>query len=221
MDSSQKSGEMAININETKSAEIKPSKSKSGKGKAAALGPPIIVAATKATSDPKGGWKRGVGIFDFVLRLAAIGAALAATATMGTTDQTLPFFTQFLQFQASYDDLPAFTYFVIANGVASAYLVLSLPFSIVCIVRPHVVGARLLLLILDTVMVALTTSGAAAAASIVYLAHNGNPNTNWNAICQQFNDFCQRVSGAVVASFITALIFVFLVVLSAVALRRN
>ena len=71
------------------------------------------------------------------------------------------------------------------------------------------------------VMVALTTSGAAAAASIVYLAHNGNPNTNWNAICQQFNDFCQRVSGAVVASFITALIFVFLVVLSAVALRRN
>ncbi|KAK1398612.1 Casparian strip membrane protein 1 [Heracleum sosnowskyi] len=212
MDSSQKSGEMAINITESKST----------KGKSAAVAPAtIVVATTKATETPKGGWKRGVGIFDFLLRICAIGAALAAAATMGTTDQTLPFFTQFLQFQASYDDLPAFTYFVIANGIASAYLVLSLPFSIVCIVRPHIVGARLLLLILDTVMVALTTSGAAAAASIVYLAHNGNPNTNWNAICQQFNDFCQRVSGAVVASFIAAFIFMFLVILSAVALRRN
>lgn len=70
-------------------------------------------------------------------------------------------------------------------------------------------------------MVALTTAAAAAAAAIVYLAHNGNSNTNWAAICQQFTDFCQKVSGAVVASFIAALIFMFLVVLSAVALRRS
>lgn len=211
MDSSQKSGEMAINITESKST----------KGKAATVAPATIVATTKAAQSPQGGWKRGVAIFDFILRLSGIAAALAAAATMGTTDQTLPFFTQFFQFQASYDDLPAFTFFVIANGIASGYLVLSLPFSIVCIVRPHIVGARLLLLILDTVMVALTTAAAAAAAAIVYLAHNGNSNTNWVAICQQFTDFCQKVSGAVVASFIAALIFMFLVVLSAVALRRS
>ncbi|KAK4399963.1 Casparian strip membrane protein 3 [Sesamum angolense] len=89
------------------------------------------------------------------------------------------------------------------------------------IVRPHATGIKLLLLILDTVLVAFTTAAAAAAAAIVYLAHNGNSNTNWLAICQQFTDFCQRVSGAVVASFIAAAIFIFLVVLSAVALRRH
>ncbi|GFQ05890.1 casparian strip membrane protein 2 [Phtheirospermum japonicum] len=183
----------------------------------------VYAATTKAAAaEPRrGGWKRGVSIFDFILRICALAAALAATATMGTTDQTLPFFTQFFQFQASYDDLPAFTFFVVANGIASGYLVLSLPFSIVAIVRPHAAAVKLLLIIFDTVMVAFTAAAAAAAAAIVYLAHNGNSKTNWFAICQQFNDFCQRVSGAVVASFVAAVILIFLVVLSALALRNH
>lgn len=42
-------------------------------------------------------------------------------------------------------------YFVIAMALVGGYLVLSLPISIVTIVRPHAVGPRLLLLILDTV----------------------------------------------------------------------
>ncbi|KAJ9699557.1 hypothetical protein PVL29_008243 [Vitis rotundifolia] len=193
----------AINIAETKSASA------------------TIVGTTKAVQHPQAGLKRGLAIFDFILRLSAIGAALAATATMGTTDQTLPFFTQFFQFQASYDDLPAFTFFVIANAIASGYLFLSLPFSIVCIVRPNAVGARLLLVICDTVMVALTIAAAAAAAAIVYLAHNGNSNANWVAICQQFDDFCQSVSGAVVASFIAAVLFMLMIVLSAFSLRKH
>ncbi|XP_022860804.1 casparian strip membrane protein 3-like [Olea europaea var. sylvestris] len=207
MDSTKSSGETEINITE----------SKSGKGKA----PATYTAMTKATPYRQGGWKRGISIFDFILRICALVAALAATTTMGTSDESLPFFTQFFQFQASYDDLPTFMFFVVANAIASGYLVLSLPFSIVCIVRPHAAGAKLLLLIFDTVLVGFTTAAAASAAAIVYLAHNGNSNTNWFAICQQFTDFCQRVSGAVVASFIAAVIFIFLVMLSAVALRRH
>ncbi|XP_055832180.1 casparian strip membrane protein 3-like [Solanum dulcamara] len=210
MDSKSTSYETAINMSETESI----------KQKSSSAAP--IVATTKAIShNQKGGWRRGVAIFDFILRVCALVTTLAAATTMGTTDETLPLFTQFFQFQASYDDLPAFSYFVVANAIASAYLVLSLPFSIVCIVRPHLVGVKLLLLILDTVMVAFTTAAAAAAAAIVYLAHNGNSTTQWVAICQQFGDFCQRVSGAVVASFIAAFIFIILVVFSAVALRRH
>ncbi|XP_030521115.1 casparian strip membrane protein 3-like [Rhodamnia argentea] len=188
------------------------------KGKAAAGAVPPPVAAARVG---RGGWKKGVAVFDFLLRLLATGAALAAATTMGTTDQTLPFFTQFFQFQASYDDLPVFTFFVIANAGASAYLVLSLPFSIVCIVRPQAIGPRLLLLVFDTIFVALTTAAASSAAAIVYLAHNGNANANWLAICQQFNHFCQQVSGAVVASFVAALTFIFLVDLSTICLKRN
>lgn len=191
------------------------------KGKAVAGAALPVVVSSKATPHPQGGWKRGFAIFDFVLRLCAIAIALAATAIMGTTEQTLPFFTQFFQFQAQYNDLPTFTFFVIANAIASGYLVLSLPFSIVCIVRPHLVGPRLFLIIVDTVMVGLTMAAAAAAAAIVFLAQNGNSNANWPAICQQYDNFCQSITQAVEASFAAAVIFILLVVFSSLTLRRN
>jgi uncharacterized protein (TIGR01569 family) len=70
------------------------------------------------------------------------------------------------------------------------------------------------------VALTLSTAAAAAAAAIVYLAHNGNSNTNWLAICQQFGDFCQQVSGAVVAAFVSVVVFVFLIFLSALSIRK-
>ena len=71
------------------------------------------------------------------------------------------------------------------------------------------------------VALALTTAGAASATAIVYLAHNGNTSANWIAICQQFTDFCQSVSGAVVASFIAVVLFMLLVMMSALVLRKH
>ncbi|CAA7026765.1 unnamed protein product [Microthlaspi erraticum] len=167
-----------------------------------------------------GGYKRGLSIFDFLLRLGAIVAALAAAATMGTSDETLPFFTQFLQFQASYDDLPTFQFFVIAIAIVAGYLVLSLPFSVITIIRPLAVAPRLLLLVLDTAALVLSTAAGSAAAAIVYLAHNGNQNTNWLPICQQFGDFCQKTSGSVVAAFASVTFIAILVVISGVSLKR-
>lgn len=76
--------------------------SRERKGKAPLL--PVVVHQGRAA-----GYKRGAAIFDLILRISAVAAALAATVTMATTEQTLPFFTQFFQFQASYDDLPTFT----------------------------------------------------------------------------------------------------------------
>ncbi|KAK7847452.1 casparian strip membrane protein 1 [Quercus suber] len=156
---------------------------------AVAKGKAPLVAIVKQEQG-KGGWKRGVAIFDFLLRLGAIITALAAASTMGTSDETLPFFTQFFQFQASYDDLPTF------------HIHRSPPSS-----RTKSAPTRF-------------GHTAAAAAAIVYLAHNGNSNTNWLAICQQYGDFCQKVSGAVVAAFVSVVVFVFLILLSALAIRK-
>ncbi|XP_073148017.1 casparian strip membrane protein 1-like [Henckelia pumila] len=168
-----------------------------------------------------GSYKRAIGIFDVILRISAATAALAATITMGTTEETLPFFTQFFQFQASYDDLPAFTFFVIAMSIVTGYLVLSVPFAIVCVARPLATAPRVLLIVCDTLTVTLATSAASSSAAIVYLAHIGNSGANWLAICPQFSGFCQRASGAVVAAFVAVVLILFLVVLSALALRKN
>ncbi|WJX17925.1 hypothetical protein P8452_07783 [Trifolium repens] len=168
-----------------------------------------------------GGWKKGIAIMDFILRLGAVAAALGAAATMGMSDQTLPFFTQFFQFEASYDSFTTFQFFVISMALVAGYLVLSLPFSIVAIVRPHATGPRLFLIILDTVFLTLATASGASAAAIVYLAHNGNQDTNWIAICNQFGDFCAQTSGAVVSSFVAVVILVVLIVMSALALGRH
>ncbi|PRQ19405.1 putative casparian strip membrane protein [Rosa chinensis] len=232
--------------------------SSSSRSKVAAKGEAYHVMRVLA-ADPKhdhvkgAGWKKGVAVLDFILRLGATAAALGAALTMASSEQTLPFFTQFFQFSAGYDDMPTFMYvdvvscphlphnsyvipiimlssqltryliyrfFVIAMAIVSGYLVLSLPFSIVTIVRPQLVAPRLLLLIFDTLALTLNTSAAAAAAAIVYLAHNGNSDANWLAICQQFTDFCQQTSGAVVSAFVAVVMFTALILLSAVALRK-
>jgi uncharacterized protein (TIGR01569 family) len=71
------------------------------------------------------------------------------------------------------------------------------------------------------IVLALLTAAAAAATAIVALAHNGNERANWVPICMQFHGFCQRTSGAVVASFLSVFIFVLLVVLAAFAIRKR
>lgn len=100
MDSKQSNDE-AVLIPKTKS-----------KGKAVlvdASPAPAAVRTTKATLVRRVGWRKGVAIFDFVLRLFAAGAAFGAAASVGQAEQVLPFFTQFLQFHAEYNDLPALT----------------------------------------------------------------------------------------------------------------
>ncbi|KAL0343866.1 UNVERIFIED_CONTAM: Casparian strip membrane protein 1 [Sesamum angustifolium] len=166
------------------------------------------------------GASRGVAILDFILRLAGIVATLASAIAMATTNESLPFFTQFIRFRAKYNDLPTFTFFVAANSVVCAYFVLSLALSIFHILRSGAQNSRVVLIFFDVIILSLLTAGASAAAAITHLAHKGNVQANWSAICQQYNSFCERVSGSLVGSFIGILVLMLLIVLSAVALSR-
>ncbi|CAI9752708.1 unnamed protein product [Fraxinus pennsylvanica] len=170
---------------------------------------------------PKTAENRGISILDLIMRIVAIIGTLGSAIAMGTTNESLPFFTQFIRFRAEYNDLPAFRYFVVANSIVTAYLILSLALSIFHIVKSGARVTRTVLIIFDMAMLAFLTSGASAAAAIVYLAHKGNTRVNWFAICQQFNSFCERVSGSLVGSFIAILVLMLLILLSAIALSRN
>ncbi|XP_006338436.1 casparian strip membrane protein 3-like [Solanum tuberosum] len=170
-------------------------------------------------SKPKG--NRGISFLDFIMRIVAILGTLGSAIAMGTTNETLPSFEQFIRFKAEYKNLPTFTFFVVANGIVSAYLAVSLVLSILHIVMSGARITRVVLIFFDTVMMAFLTSGASAAAAIVYLAHKGNASANWIAICQQYNSFCDRASGSLVGSFIGVLVFLLIIILSALALSRN
>ncbi|PWA51887.1 casparian strip membrane protein 1 [Artemisia annua] len=164
---------------------------------------------------------RGIAILDFFLRLIAIIGTLASAIAMATTNQTLPFFSQFVRFRAKFNDLPSFTFFVVASSIVSAYLILSLAISILHIVKAHAVNSRILLLFLDTAAMGLLMAGSAAATAIVQLAHNGNNKVNWFSICQQYNDFCKRVSGSLIGSYAGVVMLIILILLSGVALSRR
>lgn len=164
---------------------------------------------------------RGISILDLILRVIAIAGTLGSAIAMGTTDETLPVFTQLVRFQAQYDDFTSFRVFVIVNASVCGYLVLSLPLSIFHIVKSRAAISRLVLIFLDTIMLALLTAGASAASAIVYLAHNGNSSANWSAICQNFQNFCQKISGSLIGSFGADLLLALLIILSGVALSRH
>ncbi|KAE8781067.1 Casparian strip membrane protein 1 [Hordeum vulgare] len=197
---------------------------------AAPSAPPAAAPAAAATTAPRkfpmpffqrsDRGSRCMAFLDFLLRIAAFGPALAAAIATGTSDETLSVFTEFFQFRARFDDFPAFLFLMVASAIAAGYLLLSLPFSAVVVLRPQTTVLRLLLLVCDTIMLGLLTA-AGAAAAIVDLAHSGNERANWVPICMQFHGFCRRTSGAVVASFLSVFIFVLLVILAAFSIRKR
>ncbi|KAG6500443.1 hypothetical protein ZIOFF_040288 [Zingiber officinale] len=145
----------------------------------------------RKTAKGVGGCKRVLAFLDFVLRLCGIAATLVAAVTMGTTNETLPFFTQLFQFRANFTDLPA----------------LLLPRALHSLLdRRH-----------------RSPTGHLPKASSLYLrfTHNGSSEANWVAICLQFDGFCQRISGAVVAAFIAVVFFMALLLISGLLLRKR
>ncbi|CAN6239454.1 unnamed protein product [Urochloa humidicola] len=197
-----------------------------GKAPASEHGETSAKAAAAVLEVASGGGRsraasRGLAVLDLILRIVAVIGTVGSAIAMGTTNQTLPFFTQFLRFKAQYDDLPTLTFFVVVNSIVAAYLVLSIPLSVVHIIRSRAKYSRLVLVFFDAAMLALVTSAASAAAAIVYLAHKGNARANWFAICQQFDAFCERISGSLIGSFAAMALLLLLILLSAAALARR
>ena len=67
----------------------------------------IEVGEVSKDASPRKGVARGLSIMDFILRIITAVATLGSALAMGTTNETLPFATQFIKFRAEFDDLPS------------------------------------------------------------------------------------------------------------------
>ncbi|CAA3016763.1 CASP 1B2 [Olea europaea subsp. europaea] len=140
-----------------------------------------------------------------ILRLLAFFATLAATLVMALNKQKKTFVVATIgttpiqvTLTAKFQHTPAFVFFVIANGNASLH--------------------NLLMLIMN---VALVSGGVNAAAFMGQLGRDGNSHARWNKICDKFDSYCDRGSGAMLASFIGLGLMIIINIISIVKLRSH
>ncbi|CAN6555747.1 unnamed protein product [Malus baccata var. baccata] len=187
--------------------------------------PYVRVEAAQGSNikNQKGGWKKAIAVLDFILRLGATAAALGAAIAMGSSDETLPFFTQFFQFSASYDDLPTFH----CSKACPAYflhrkITFSFIFCVVLYIDKQYLDVHFASHVLTwnskschfIIIGACLEHFCCCRCRCHSLAQNGNSDANRFAICQQFGDFCRQSSGAVVSAFVSVVIFVILILFS-------
>lgn len=162
---------------------------------------------------------------EVVLRLLALALTLVAAIVLGVNKETkmvpmtlspsLPPLN--VPVTAKWRYLSAFVFFVVSNAIACAYAVLSL----ILMITGGRKGLASMIIIFDTLIVALLFSGNGAAVAIGVLGYEGNSHVRWNKVCNVFTNFCHRVAAAVVLSLIGSLAFVLLAVISALRLQKR
>ncbi|KAK2438439.1 CASP protein 1B1 [Trifolium repens] len=128
-------------------------------------------------------------------------------ATIGNTPVTVPL-------TAKFQHTPAFVYFVVANVIVSVHNLVMIAMDISGY-KYHNRGFQLALIaVLDTMALALVSSGDGAATAMAELGRNGNSHAKWNKICDNFEAYCNRGGGALIASFIGLILLLIVTVMS-------
>ncbi|OWM77464.1 CASP-like protein 1C3 [Punica granatum] len=140
-----------------------------------------------------------------LLRVIALGATVAAIVIMVTSHDSATVLN--LTFEAKYSNTPAFRYFVIAEAVAGGYSVLALLLSF------NSLFSRLVLM-MDVVIAMLLSSSISAALAIAHVGKKGNSHAGWLPICGQVPNFCDKVTGALIAGFIASILYLLLILYS-------
>ncbi|XP_057971306.1 CASP-like protein 1B1 [Malania oleifera] len=163
-----------------------------------------------------------------LLRLLAFLATATATVVMALNKETKTFVVATVgnspitaTITAKFQDTPANVYFVIANGMASFHNLLML--------GVHFYGYKLdyrgirfvAIAILDMTTVALISGGTSAAAFMAEVGKNGNSHARWDKICDKFESFCNRASGALLASFIGTALLITITVISIITVHKQ
>ncbi|WVZ97429.1 hypothetical protein U9M48_042969 [Paspalum notatum var. saurae] len=140
-----------------------------------------------------------------VLRMAAAGAAAAAAIIMVTSHETTSLFS--IEMEAKYSYTPSFVFFVVAFALSVAYSLL------VLLVSLGSTASRLVLLT-DVIIGMLLTGAVAATGAISDVGKNGNTHAGWLPICGQVQAYCNHVMGALIAGFVSLVVYFLIIMYS-------
>ncbi|KAG6664336.1 CASP-like protein 1E2 [Carya illinoinensis] len=181
----------------------------------------------KNGNEVKMGNGRTAKLYELLLRLLALALTLVAAILVGVDKQTetvpvvlvdsLPPLN--VPVTAKWHYLSAFVYLMVANIIACSYAALSMLLTFTSRGENIILGS--MILILDTLMVALLFSGTGAAIAIGLIGYHGNSHVRWQRVCNVFGKFCGQVAASIVVSVIGAVAFILLVVFSALRLHKK
>ncbi|CAM6127395.1 unnamed protein product [Calypogeia fissa] len=136
-------------------------------------------------------------LIDVVLRFLTFACTLAAFVVMISNLQSVRPFPG-VKIWAKYHYSDAFMWFVVANGIAFSYALLTLLFMSFN-KSPKIARG---ILILDLLVAYMILSAASAATAVAYIGKNGLSQTRWSPICGTFHRYCDHVLGSLVACFL-------------------
>lgn len=174
-------------------------------------------------------WNKSTGRVEVVLRVMALSLTLVAAIILGvdketqivpiTLVSTLPPLD--VPVSAKWHYLSAFLYFVVANSIACAYAAVSVILSLMNKHGQKSFLTMFVLLVMDTLMIALLFSSNGAALAIGIVGYKGNSHVQWKKVCNVFGKFCNHAAASIVVSLLGSTAFILLVLLATLSLRRS
>ncbi|CAL1352098.1 unnamed protein product [Linum trigynum] len=164
---------------------------------------------------------RRVRLAELVLRILTCGLALLCVVLVATDSQTKEFFS--IQKKASYTDLKALVFLVVANAIAAAYSFVQVVRCVVSMVRGNVLYNKPLAWLIfsgDQAMAYMTVAALAAAIQSSVFAETGQPELQWMKTCDMYAKFCNQVGEGVGSAVIACISMVGVSCISAFGLFR-
>ncbi|KAF3956408.1 hypothetical protein ACB098_02G038900 [Castanea mollissima] len=163
---------------------------------------------------------------ELLARLLAFALTFVAAILFGINKQTkvvpvliTPTLPLNVTVSAKWHYLSAFVYFVASNAIACSYAALSILFRFTSKGESNILFK--MIIILDTLMVALLFSGNGAAMAIALMGYKGNSHVQWKEVCSVFGKFCDQGAVAIGLSQLGSLVFLLLALMSALSSNKS
>ncbi|KAI4343208.1 hypothetical protein MLD38_027737 [Melastoma candidum] len=137
---------------------------------------------------------RRVRVVELIIRCLMCGLAFVVAVLVGTDSHVREIFGN--RKAATFTDMKALIFLVIANGTAASYSLVQASRSVASMIRGNVLFSKPLAWVIfsgDQVMAYVMVAALAASLQSAVLAKAGQPELQWKKICDLYERFCTQV----------------------------